>query len=263
MKTTMPLQNRVDPSGTIFATAARGTFLGNRGGAIHDEHRQIVRPYASRRWITCLLEFKGRKREVMTPGLYTELFFLDEAVALSAGHRPCAECRRTRFNAFRDAWIFDRPGLQRPKADAMDLELHAARIDRRREKVTYRAVLGSLPDGCFVRLDGGSYLVWGNALLLWSPEGYSGRRECAPDCRGSDTYAGADCSVFAQRVPPRDSWISVVRRGRCRRGRRRRRWRRRWENRRRLGKRAPGRRPGRGRRSRGRGRLRRRWPGCC
>jgi hypothetical protein len=182
MKTTMPLQNRVDPSGTIFATAARGTFLGNRGGAIHDEHRQIVRPYASRRWITCLLEFKGRKREVMTPGLYTELFFLDEAVALSAGHRPCAECRRTRFNAFRDAWIFDRPGLQRPKADAMDLELHAARIDRRREKVTYRAVLGSLPDGCFVRLDGGSYLVWGDALLLWSPEGYSGRRECAPDC---------------------------------------------------------------------------------
>jgi hypothetical protein len=181
MKTTMPLQNRVDPSGTIFATAARGTFLGNRGGAIHDEHRQIVRSYASRRWITCLLEFKGRKREVMTPGLYTELFFLDEAVALSAGHRPCAECRRTRFNAFRDAWIFDRPGLQRPKADAMDLELHAARIDRRRGKVTYRAVLGSLPDGCFVRLDGGSYLVWGNALLLWSPEGYSGRRECAPD----------------------------------------------------------------------------------
>jgi hypothetical protein len=100
----MPLQNRVSPRGEIIVSPARGTFMGNRGGVLHNERRQIVRPYASRRWITCLLEFKGRRRTVMSPGRYTELFFLDEAVALAAGHRPCAECRRDRFNAFRDAW---------------------------------------------------------------------------------------------------------------------------------------------------------------
>src|SRR6266568_2878440 len=100
----MPLQNRVDPCGTIFATSARGTLMGNRGGVIHSQAREIVRPYASRRWIACLLEFKGRWRRVMSPNRYTELFFLDEAVALAAGHRPCAGCRRERFNAFKAAW---------------------------------------------------------------------------------------------------------------------------------------------------------------
>ncbi len=175
----MPLQNRVDPCGTIFACAARGTFMGNRGGALHNEKREIVRQYASRRWITCLLEFKGRRRSVMSAGRYTELFFLDEAVALAAGHRPCAECRRERFNAFRDAWI--RSGNPRvgslPLADQMDAELHRARIDRR-NKVTYQASLNSLPDGCFVQMEDSSYLVWDGALLLWSPEGYlrKGRR---------------------------------------------------------------------------------------
>lgn len=90
----MPLQNRVDPFGNIFRTAARGTMLGNRGGALHNSDREIVRGYKSRRWITCVLEFRGRQRIVMSPNLYTELFFLDEAVAFAAGHRPCAECRR-------------------------------------------------------------------------------------------------------------------------------------------------------------------------
>src|SRR5690242_9881683 len=100
----MSLQNRVDPYGTLFRTPARGTLMGNRGGVIHNERREIVRPYKSRQWIACLLEFKGRHRIVMTPKRYTELFFLDEAVALSAGHRPCAECRRDRFRAFQKAW---------------------------------------------------------------------------------------------------------------------------------------------------------------
>jgi hypothetical protein len=174
----MPLQNRVDPCGTIFATAARGTFMGNRGGALHNEKREIVRRYASRRWITCVLEFKGRRRSVMSPGRYTELFFLDEAVALAAGHRPCAECRRNRFNAFKDAWC--RSGESRGGnflyADDIDRELHQARIDRRKGKVTYRVRLGSLPDGCFVQMEGASYLVWGDALLLWSQEGYVEKR---------------------------------------------------------------------------------------
>ena len=98
----MPLQNRVDPWGRFFRTTARGTFMGNRGGALHNEAREVVRPCAGRRWITCALEFKGRSRKVMTPGRYTELFFLDEAVAFAAGHRPCAECRR-RAERFRMA----------------------------------------------------------------------------------------------------------------------------------------------------------------
>ena len=93
----MPLENRVDPYGNIFRSPARGTFMGNRGGALHNHQREIVRPYKDRRWIACVLEFRGRKRSVMTPNRYTELFFLDEAVAFSAGHRPCFECRRERF----------------------------------------------------------------------------------------------------------------------------------------------------------------------
>src|SRR5438067_4076938 len=164
----MPLQNRVDPWGTIFRSPARGTFMGNRGGAIHNDQREIVRPFKSRRWITCVLDFKGRKRSVMSPGLYTELFFLDEAVALAAGHRPCAECRRARFNAFKDAWS-NTPC----SADEIDAELHPARIGAHREKVTYETELNSLPNGCFVQIDRAAYLVWNDALVLWTPERYT------------------------------------------------------------------------------------------
>src|SRR5215475_3655079 len=117
----MPLQNRVDPFGTIFRTTARGTMMGNRGGAIHNQRREIVRAYTNVRWITCVLQFKDRHREVMRPGWYTELFFLDEAVSFAAGHRPCAECRRARFNAYREAWGRG-PLLRAPE---MDAELHS------------------------------------------------------------------------------------------------------------------------------------------
>jgi hypothetical protein len=152
--------------------------MGNRGGALHNWKREIVRQYASRRWITCLLEFRGRRRSVMSPGQYTELFFLDEAVALAAGHRPCAECRRERFNAFRDAWmrsVDPRAGIS-PLADEIDRELHRSRIDRRKEKIAHQAALNSLPDGCFVQIESLSYLVRGDTLLLWSPQGYLKRR---------------------------------------------------------------------------------------
>jgi hypothetical protein len=173
----MPLQNRVDPYGMIFASPTSGTFMGNRGGALHNQDREIVRQYASRRWITCLLEFKGRHRRVMTAGRYTELFFLNEAVSLAAGHRPCAECRRARFNAFNAAWT--RSGD--PLADEIDREPHPTRIDRRKRKVTFQASLDSLPDGCFVQIDGSSYLVWDDALLLWSPAGYVEKRHRRDD----------------------------------------------------------------------------------
>ena len=146
-------------------------MMGNRGGALHNDQREIVRPFKSRRWITCLLEFKGRHRSVMSPGRYTELFFLDEAVAFAAGHRPCAECRRERFNAFKNAW---NPNGS-ISADEIDAELHRSRIDKHGKKVTYDTSLNSLPNGCFVRINGSAYLVWDDALLLWRPEGYAER----------------------------------------------------------------------------------------
>lgn len=177
----MPLRNRVTPEGEIFATPARGTFMGNRGGPIHNDRREIVRPYASRRWIACVLEFRGRHREVMSPNRYTELFFLDEAVALAAGHRPCAECRRARFNEFKEAWMRSRGGGAFLYADAMDEELHRARFSRPVGKVTWRAALSSLPDGAFVRIDGMSWLAMGANLFRWAPEGYMEKRSRPDD----------------------------------------------------------------------------------
>jgi hypothetical protein len=153
--------------------------MGNRGGVIHNGNREIVRNFKSRRWITCLLEFKGRHRIVMSERRYTELFFLDEAVAFAAGHRPCAECRRERFNAFRNAWRRKSGSDSVPMADEIDMELHTSRIGDRGTKVTYRAPPDSLPDGCFVRLEDNAYLMWADSLLLWTPEGYS-RRETPP-----------------------------------------------------------------------------------
>jgi hypothetical protein len=148
--------------------------MGNRGGALHNDAREIIRRFTNKRWITCLLEFKGRRRSVMTPGRYTELFFLDEAVALAAGHRPCAECRRERFNQFKDVWkrAYSQDSTRVPRADEMDALLHPKRIDRLGAKVTYKAPLDSLPDGCFVSIGTSSYVLWEGALLLWSAEGY-------------------------------------------------------------------------------------------
>jgi hypothetical protein len=175
----MPLQNRVDPFGNLIRSVARGTMMGNRGGALHNADREILRRYKSRRWITCVLEFRGRYRVVMSPNRYTELFFLDEAVAFAAGHRPCAECRRERYNAFKGAWQLAHRLDKPPFAEEMDVELHRARIGADKEKVTYEAVLRDLPDGCLVHIDGSAYLVLGESLLLWSPSGYT-RRDRRP-----------------------------------------------------------------------------------
>jgi hypothetical protein len=175
----MPFQNRVDPFGNLIRTAARGGMMGNRGGALHNTDREIVRAYKGRRWIACVLEFRGRHRVVMSPNRYTELFFLDEATAFAAGHRPCAECRRERYNAFRDAWWCQSKKSSPPFADEMDMELHPARIDRQRKKVTYEAASASLPDGVFVQIQESPYLVRGDGLLLWTPEEYA-RHEPRP-----------------------------------------------------------------------------------
>jgi hypothetical protein len=158
--------------------------MGNRGGALHNDRREIIRQYKSRQWIACVLEFKGRRRKIMAPNRYTELFFLDEAVAFAAGHRPCAECRRERFNAFKCAWSAG-VGTNRPeslRAGEIDAELHRARIDPTRNKVTYQGELRALPNGCFIEVDRLPYLIWNDALLLWTPEGYA-KKEQRPESR--------------------------------------------------------------------------------
>jgi hypothetical protein len=173
----MPWQNRVTPFGDIIATPERGTFFGNRG-LIHNDLGRITRSWRLKRWLVCVLEFRGRKRTVMTPGRYTELFFLDEATALSAGHRPCAECRRSRFVDFGNAWKIAYKKRERPWAVEMDERLHAQRLSSQFAKKTFTAALNQLPDGVFITLAGDeetAYLVWRGALHAWSPAGYHSR----------------------------------------------------------------------------------------
>ena len=112
----------------------------------------------------------------MTPGSYTELFFLDEAAALADGHRPCAECRHADYVAFQTAWRMAFPERSRPAADAMDAILHAERRVRSYVKRTHQMELASLPDGTYVSMNGQARLVLGNTLLEWSAGGYGDRR---------------------------------------------------------------------------------------
>jgi hypothetical protein len=176
----VPKQNRVTPFGEIVATSDRGTFLGNRG-VLHTDEGQIRREWQVKRWIVCVLEFRSRKRMVMTPGRYTELFFLDEATALAAGHRPCAECRHRRFIDFCTAWsgIHPRDDKSRPTADEIDCRLHGERLNPDRSKRSFVAAAEDLPDGTFVTVATSGeqpYLILGDCLLAWSPGGYCERR---------------------------------------------------------------------------------------
>jgi hypothetical protein len=153
--------------------------MGNRG-CLHDANGHIRRGWQLKRWIVCLLEFRGRQRQVMTPGHYTELFFLDEATALAAGHRPCAECRRERFNAFRAALAPSGAEVRLPSAVEIDNQLHSERINPDRSKQLHTTKLDTLPDGVFVLVPGGEptpHLVCGDWLLAWSFGGYTGRIE--------------------------------------------------------------------------------------
>ena len=167
----MPLQNRVTPLGELVADPARGLVYGNRG-CLHDAAGRIVRQYQVRRWIACRLRFKDRRRSpLMRPGRFTELFFLDEATALAAGHRPCAECRREDYRRFLTRWVERHPGESR--VDAVDLRLHAERLEPSGGRRLHEPALSSLPDGAFVLRDGEPYVVVGALLRLWTPGGYT------------------------------------------------------------------------------------------
>lgn len=174
----MPLENRVSPQGKIEKSSARGTFMGNRG-VLHNSRKEVQRQFKNTAWITCLLEFKGRQRELMSPGAYTELFFLDEVTAFAAGHRPCAECRRARYNEFRDAWSAANnwSGGSKVRAPEMDKVLHQERIENE-QKVTWKASLSDLPHGTLFQVGSKNYAVCEERVLAWSFEGYS---EASPD----------------------------------------------------------------------------------
>ena len=171
----MPLQNRVTPFGDLVSVSARGEFMGNRG-IIHDAKSKtlLTRRWQHQAWICCVLSFKDYQHPIMGPSAYTELFFLDEATALAAGHRPCAYCRRSEFNAFKIAWATGKQlgDYKSLKAPAIDRTLHRERVTRKREKITHEACIDDLPNGVMVAQSNRAMLILGNNILPWSPHGY-------------------------------------------------------------------------------------------
>ena len=169
----MPLQNRVTPLGELVADPARGLVYGNRG-CLHDDAGRIRRRFEGKRWIACRLEFRGWQRgPLLQPGRFTELFFLDEATAFAAGHRPCALCRRTDYDRFVATWVELHPG--QTTAATIDAQLHSERLaGAARTQLHHDAQLDELPDGAFVLEGGEPHLVLGLQLLRWTPAGYVG-----------------------------------------------------------------------------------------
>ena len=175
----MPLQNRVTPTGDIIATPHRGLFTGNRG-IIHDPATRTLlkKRWSSPAWLTCVCEFRGRRREVMTTHSWTELFFLDEATALAAGHRPCFYCRRDDANRFRAAWEKGNR-VRDVRMHDIDTVLHHERLDHGKKRLHALLVpLEQLPDGAMLQQGEESFLLMRDGTLLWSTAGYvEGARE--------------------------------------------------------------------------------------
>jgi hypothetical protein len=199
----MPLQNRVSPLSELVADPGRGLVYGNRG-CLHDETGRIRRRYNGKRWIACRLQFRGWHRApLLQPGRFTELFFLDEATAFAAGHRPCALCRREDYVRFGRIWRELHPG--RAGADAIDQRLHGERVaPGTREQLRHRASLDELPDGAFVLRDDAPWLVVGPELLRWTPAGYV---DAAPRPNGAETMLITPPSLVAVL---RAGWRPVV-----------------------------------------------------
>lgn len=173
----MPRQNRVTPYGDLIAVPDRGLFMGNRG-CLHGDYGQLGQKRWTRKaWVTCLLDYRESRRELMAPGQYTELFFLDEATALAAGHRPCAQCRRADYARFKQLWLQHNAPLLPAGVTSMaaiDEILHGERVDARRRQRSWRSAAAALPAGSFVKLaqDRWPWLVWNGRLWEWSPGGY-------------------------------------------------------------------------------------------
>jgi hypothetical protein len=172
-RVTRPLCNRVTATGDIVADPARGLLMGNRG-CLHGPDRTLgVSRWRSKLWICCVLEWQGVRRDPMPPGRWTALFFLDEATALAAGHRPCAYCRRADYLAYATAWATGHGLARRPWAHEMDAVLHSQRVhSRSRKQATVPARAGDLPDGAMVRADGRVGLRTGDRLRPWTLRGY-------------------------------------------------------------------------------------------
>jgi hypothetical protein len=175
----MTQQNRVDPWGALHAVPSRGNLMGNRG-ILHNDEGEIVRKWASPTWVTCVLKFGQRTSPgTFRPGHYSKLFFLDEATAFAAGHRPCGECQRPRYMEFRDAWKaanVSEEQLERFSLSMLDRQLHAERTSRTATngKGTFTAPISELPFGVLVEWAGHAWLV-ANAreLRRWSFDGYA------------------------------------------------------------------------------------------
>lgn len=195
----MPRNNRVTPFGAVIATPARGAFLGNRGCLTGRSDRIGARRWGVRAWICCRLDYpRATPLPLSGPGRYTQLFFLDEATALAAGHRPCALCRRADFERFRRHWARAGRAAVPPRAPEIDARLHAERLEE------HTAVLGGLPDGVMVALPdapGTAWLLHGDSLHAWTPAGYANRRPC-PDVRARLLTPPATVAVLADGYAP-------------------------------------------------------------
>ncbi len=177
----MPYQNRVDPLGDLHARSDRGTLMGNRG-CLHDEAGQIRKTFARKAWVTCQLEWSGIQRKVFSPGRYSELFFLDEATALAAGHRPCNDCRREDYKAFKASWQSTQTAGESVKVQVMDNQIHEERLDASNAKRTFAAQLRDLPDGVMLLPHSSQkpYLLWRGRLWEWTFQGYRAPLKAEP-----------------------------------------------------------------------------------
>lgn len=195
-----PARNRVSPFGDLLAVAGRGAWMGNRG-RLHDGTgtRDVVRHHALKAWITCRLEFRGRTVAQWDPGHYTPLFFLDEAVALAAGHRPCAECRHADYTSYQQAWA-SAAGTDRPYAAAMDARLHGERWRRGGPRPIHEVAWADLPDGVFVVQDDGAWVVHGDHLTRWEAGSNTYGRKAPRPGSGSATALTPPATIAVLRA---------------------------------------------------------------